>query len=252
MKHPENNKWLDEVLAEAICSEKSKHNFEKWQQEHPEAVEMLTSRAGRKPSASPGPLTIRRLIMKSPITKLAAAAVILVGMGLGGLLFRSTSQITWADVIEQMRNVKRVTYFLIEQSADPSSESPDSFRTDDRGRIFIEDPAQAMWLWEGFMRFTAEQVRRVGTEQLDGVETVLFAAPINVVVGSTTPQIPSAKSAAPIREVGSVTSFTGRARVWVDSQSAIPLRLIIKYTDDKGVHHRTILEDIRWEVTDGE
>jgi len=232
MNRPENDKWLDEALKETIGPEKARTDFKEWKQRHPEAVEMLTSRAGRQPSAEIRPLSIRRIIMKSPITKLAAAAVIIVCVGLGGLLFHSSSQITWADVLEQMRNVKTVTYLLIEQSADPSSDKPDSFRTDDRSRV-LKDQAQAMWLWEGFMRFTADQVKTVGTEQLDGVETILFAAPINVVVGSG-------------------TSFTGRAHVWVDSQSAIPLRLIIEYTNDNGIRHREVLKDIQWEMTDVE
>jgi len=180
---------------------------------------------------------IWRIIMKSRITKLAAAVVIIVGVSLGGLLFHSSSQITWADVVEQMTNIKTVTYLIIKQSEDPSSDRPESFRTDDKNRIYIEEPDQAMWLWDGLRSLTADQVKKVGTEQLDGVETILFAAPINVVVNP-----------------GTSTShfFTGEARVWVDSQSAIPLRLTIEYTDDEGLRHRTILEDMQWEITDVE
>jgi len=102
MKRPENNNWLDDALTKAIGSEKSKPDFEKWKQDHPQAVETLTSRApletspsgkvtdhrsnflmgraGRGPSATKRPLRIRRIIMKSPITKLAAAAVIIVAV----------------------------------------------------------------------------------------------------------------------------------------------------------------------------
>jgi hypothetical protein len=41
MNHPENDKWLDDALAETIGSKKTEPNFEKWKQEHPQAVEML-------------------------------------------------------------------------------------------------------------------------------------------------------------------------------------------------------------------
>ena len=42
MKTPEKNDWLDEVLADAIGSKESKPDFEKWQKDHPQAVEALT------------------------------------------------------------------------------------------------------------------------------------------------------------------------------------------------------------------
>ncbi|HUS72793.1 MAG TPA: hypothetical protein VMY06_06965 [Sedimentisphaerales bacterium] len=79
MERFEDQNWLDEALTEAIGSEGKKPDFEKWKAEHPEAVEMLTSRADGRPSAPTRPLNIGRIIMKSPITKLAAAAVIIIG-----------------------------------------------------------------------------------------------------------------------------------------------------------------------------
>ncbi|MBC8468924.1 MAG: hypothetical protein H8D56_05585 [Planctomycetes bacterium] len=82
MKRPENDKWLDEALSETIGSEKPRTDFEQWKQKHPQAVEMLTSRAKSKGSTIKRPHTIRIKIMKSPITKLAAAAVIIVALGL--------------------------------------------------------------------------------------------------------------------------------------------------------------------------
>ena len=60
MKRPENNKWLDEALNEAIGSKKSRTDFEEWKQKHPEAVEMLTSQVSlqtpdtARPLSSPG------------------------------------------------------------------------------------------------------------------------------------------------------------------------------------------------------
>ncbi|MFQ6035357.1 MAG: hypothetical protein ACE5NM_05850, partial [Sedimentisphaerales bacterium] len=63
MKRPENDNWLDEALTKAIGSEKSKTNFEEWKEDHPEAIEMLTSRADRQASVTVRPLSIRRQIM---------------------------------------------------------------------------------------------------------------------------------------------------------------------------------------------
>ena len=70
-----NNNWFDDALTKAIHRD-CRADFEKWQKEHPEAVEMLTSRAEAQRSARP--LHIRNLIMKHPIYKLTAAAVILI------------------------------------------------------------------------------------------------------------------------------------------------------------------------------
>ncbi len=111
MKRPENDKWLDDALAETIGSEKTKPNFDKWKQEHPEAVEMLTSRIDKGASASPSPLSIRKIIMKSPITKLAAAAVIIIACLTGLFFWKSTgSGIALADVLTRIEQVKTYRY----------------------------------------------------------------------------------------------------------------------------------------------
>jgi hypothetical protein len=78
MERPENNKWLDEALTETIGSEKPRTNFEQWKQQHPEAVKMLTSRAGKDTTVLSAPLKTRRIIMTSTLIKLAAAAVVAV------------------------------------------------------------------------------------------------------------------------------------------------------------------------------
>lgn len=101
MKRPENDNWLDEALTKAIGSEKSKTNFEEWKEDHPEAIEMLTSRADRQASVTVRPLSIRRQIMKSPITKLAAAAVIIVGVMIG-ISQRGGSNVAWAQVSQKI------------------------------------------------------------------------------------------------------------------------------------------------------
>jgi hypothetical protein len=80
MERLEDKNWLDAALTEAIGSEGKKPDFEQWKQKHPEAVETLTSRAGREGPAYLRPLNIRRTIMKSPLTKLAAAAVIIIAI----------------------------------------------------------------------------------------------------------------------------------------------------------------------------
>ena len=116
MKHTVNNKWLDEALTEAISSEEKKPYFEKWKQKHPEAVEMLTSRADKGPSTSRRPLSIRRIIMKSPITKLAAAAVIVVAVMLSIHLWDKSTPSAYAfkqtvEAMQGKRSFHIQTYF---------------------------------------------------------------------------------------------------------------------------------------------
>jgi serine protease AprX len=104
MERPENNKWLDEALAETIGSEKPLTDFDKWKQQHPEAVKMLTSRAGKK--ASPALLKTRRIIMTSTIVKLAAAAAILILVIIGmDNINTNGSSVAWADVMERFESV---------------------------------------------------------------------------------------------------------------------------------------------------
>ena len=111
MKTPENDKWLDDALSEAIGAEKSRTGFEEWKQKHPEAIEMLTSRTDKGASASPGPLSIRKIIMKSPITKLAVAAVVIIACLIGLSLWRTTgSGIVLADVLARIEQVKAYRY----------------------------------------------------------------------------------------------------------------------------------------------
>lgn len=83
MKPLENENWLDEALTEAIGSKKSRPDFEKWKQSHPEAVETLTSRARQESTAFVRPLRLRRIIMYKTITKLAVAAVIIIAVTFG-------------------------------------------------------------------------------------------------------------------------------------------------------------------------
>jgi len=113
MKRPENDKWLDETLSEVIGSKKAGTDFEKWKQKHPEAVEMLTSRARLKASTIKRPHSIRIMIMKSPITKLAAAAAVIAVVVLGLFEFigtEGTSGVVWAEVARKVEASRGVIY----------------------------------------------------------------------------------------------------------------------------------------------
>ena len=110
MKLPEDDNWLDDALTKALGAEKSKPNFEKWKKTHREAVETLISRAQQEPSASAHPHKITSIITKSRITKLAAAAVIIIIVGTGvDFLDKSVSPAYAIEqTIEALRGVSTV------------------------------------------------------------------------------------------------------------------------------------------------
>jgi len=83
MKRKKDEKWLDELISRTINTTKPEFDAEKWKQKYPEEFQMLLSRTRQ---ASPRQPNIWRTILKSPITKLAAAAVIIAGIGLYAIL----------------------------------------------------------------------------------------------------------------------------------------------------------------------
>ncbi len=106
MERPENGKWLDEALTDAIGSEETRTDFDQWKLKHPQAVNMLTSQAGREDSTRPRSQKIRIKIMKSPMTKLAAAAVVIIAVLIGINPFGSSKTgVLWADVAERFESV---------------------------------------------------------------------------------------------------------------------------------------------------
>ena len=111
MERPENDKWLDEALTAVIGSTGTRADFKQWKQKHPQAVEMLTARAGDEALASPGSHKIRRTILKSPITKLAAAAAIIVAVLVGITLFDSSAtSVVWAEVAQKVQASRGVIF----------------------------------------------------------------------------------------------------------------------------------------------
>lgn len=136
-----NNNWLDEVLKDAIGSEKPRMDFEQWKQTHPQAVEMLISRAVSRP-ASKRPLNIRNIIMKSPLTKFATAAAIIIAVLIGiGHFGENSSSIALADITDQFESVPFFN-LAIYLSYDTSSEAKkvEIWKSDDsRFRVHEEN-----------------------------------------------------------------------------------------------------------------
>lgn len=79
MKEKKNEKWLDELIYQAINTTKPEFDSEKWKQKYPDEFQMLKSR-GRQ-SASVIKPSIWRSLLQNRLTKLAAAALIILAIG---------------------------------------------------------------------------------------------------------------------------------------------------------------------------
>jgi len=78
MNKQKNEKRLDELISRTINTEKPQFDPEKWKQKYPDEFQSLLSRAAK--GASVRRPNILKVIFKSPLTKLAAAAVIIMAI----------------------------------------------------------------------------------------------------------------------------------------------------------------------------
>jgi len=96
MKADESNKKLDELIFKTVGREKPTFDFDKWKQTHKGEIQIYKSQInGRQISHSAQAFGIWRIIMKSKVSKIAAAAMIIIAAAVcvqhfGGS-FRATS-----------------------------------------------------------------------------------------------------------------------------------------------------------------
>ena len=80
MKEQNNEKWLDEMICRTINTEKPHFDVEKWKQKYPDEYQRLLACAAKGDSVRQS--SIFKVILRNPFVKLAAAAVIIVAVGL--------------------------------------------------------------------------------------------------------------------------------------------------------------------------
>ena len=86
MKEQRNEKRIEELISRTINTEKPQFDAEKWKQKYSDEYQLLLSRAAKGDSG--GHPTILKAILKSPLTKICAAAAIILAV-----CFFSTRQI---------------------------------------------------------------------------------------------------------------------------------------------------------------
>ncbi len=78
MKEQRNEQRIDELISRTINTEKPRFDAEKWKQKYPEEYQALLSRTAKGDSTRQP--NILEVILKSPLTKIAAAAVIILAV----------------------------------------------------------------------------------------------------------------------------------------------------------------------------
>jgi hypothetical protein len=78
MNEQRDEKRMDELISRTINTEKPQFDAEKWKQKYPEEYQALLSRAAKRDSNLQP--TILKVILKSPLIKIAAAVVIILAV----------------------------------------------------------------------------------------------------------------------------------------------------------------------------
>jgi len=102
-------KRLDEIISRIINTTKPQFDAEKWKQKYTEEFEVLKSQAGQDSQV------YQPKIWRSPTTKIAAAAVIMIAIGLLIVQRRPVEQIEPPEVVEVAKSpVEMMTAISLE------------------------------------------------------------------------------------------------------------------------------------------
>lgn len=223
-----------------------------------------------------------RMIMNSKLTKLAAAAVILIGVTVGFQLFSGTSSVSWAQVRQQVAAVKAVLYkahvqgtengqpFQVQIEATLADEHGTRMDTymgnqllgrsftlaDKKTHIYVM-PTQGKYIE---VELTEELRRDNGDPKLiveaflQGDYTELGRREINGVTlegiqshdVSPTDGIPGGKG---LMEALDGLSAKVTASLWVDVATGWPVEITLDVTDRNGGERMTIVvSDFQWDA----
>ena len=128
MNEQNDDKWLDELISRTINTEKPQFDAEKWKKKFPDEFQSLQLRA-QKDSMS---LVRWTSILKRPITKFAAAAVLVIGLAIGVLMGWDTWQSPSIQSIgkSQMAKVEPTSIYNLDYLTDaPKGSLADAYLT---------------------------------------------------------------------------------------------------------------------------
>ncbi|MBN2589067.1 MAG: hypothetical protein JXA96_04340 [Sedimentisphaerales bacterium] len=281
MNNPENNKWLDKELSSIIGSEKIKPDFKQWKQNHPCAVEILTSRLVDT-SVSKHPLNIRNIIMKNPIIKLAAAATIIIAVSLvlcltGGPVITS---IAWGNVAEKIRNID--TYSFRVRTIETTGPRKEGFEFVDESETIVYFSERYGERTESYMdgnmyiqtfinleknEFTGvilfgkeyenstlstDQIQRLHESHpkrivLRVLQGDYFELGRNIINGTEIQGVQINDSTVFNKSPMPISDFT--ASLWIDTKTELPVWVEISYTEEGSSMQTTlIMDEFQWNI----
>ncbi len=234
-----------------------------------DVIEAFEKSKDRKPSATGQ--NIWRIIMKSPITKLAAAAVIIIAVTISINQFGSpTTTVAWGEVV---RNVEKIhTIMYRETITGPTEKTTISYSSSKYGlkeecyknsqiysiacyqrpekmlvavspwaKVYERRPLTEAEL-EGIdnrantrwvvRKFMSVQYKKLGRSNIDGVEVEGIEINSTEAFGEFLP---------------SVDSFVGR--LWVDVATDLPVLVELEFVPaGSAMHTKIVIDEIRWNV----
>jgi outer membrane lipoprotein-sorting protein len=110
-----NTEKLDELISRAISREAPKFEFDKWKQSHEKEIRVYELQTtGQMLSHSVRIVEIGRMIMKSRISKIAAAAVIIIAIfTVTHFVGNPIESMAWADVVQPILTARTIAFNLV-------------------------------------------------------------------------------------------------------------------------------------------
>ncbi|KPK75249.1 MAG: hypothetical protein AMJ79_11940 [Phycisphaerae bacterium SM23_30] len=132
-----------------------------------------------------------------------------------------------SEAIDAVYILKRSGKQIIYLSYQP--EIPSVFRqvmnyVDSKSRF---DDREALRLWNIIKNATADDTQKKGAENIAGIETVVFETSLEKI---------------------NLRPWQGRAKIWIDSKTARPVRVQAQLVDDLGVRKKLTYNDIQWDI----
>jgi hypothetical protein len=107
MKLGKYDKKIDELIIRAIGRQRPTFDFDKWRADHQKEIHTYKAQV-KKPLDSVESPVSWRIIMKSSITKLAAAAAVIIAVliGLEWSGGKNAATVAWAKVVENVEQIE--------------------------------------------------------------------------------------------------------------------------------------------------
>ena len=249
MKEKEKN--LDEKISKAINGGKVEFDFDRWKKNNPEAMEALKNPGKSGQREQTNRLQIWNFFRRKLIMKLAAAAVIVIGIFLGVLYFDIFSgSVVWADIVERFKSVNffEVTLYMKEDAV--SEPKQIELWMSRKGKVRIRTGNQVVFGENGKVSkaydvksrgqttadgFAYTALQKLGDYRQFSLDTVVRLM-FNSELEETTPLINADAAISQDMVVFDMTSKSGSQwlRIWALCESKLPVRIKVWTPRDGG------------------